>query len=185
MKKIYFNAPIILSYIFICTIALVIDFVTAGWLTTNYLSVYSSSISFDSVIRLFGHVFGHADMNHLYSNSLMLLLLGPMLEEKYGKQDLCVLIAATAVATGLVHILVAPGVGLLGASGVVCAFIVCASIVNLKEGGIPLTALFVAIIYFGQEVYTSIFVVDNVSQLAHIVGGLVGALLGPHLGKEE
>lgn len=48
----------------------------------------------------------------------------------------------------------------------------------MKEGEIPLTFLLVAVIYIGQQVYEGLFVHDNVSNLTHILGGVVGAGLG-------
>ena len=69
-------------------------------------------------------------------------------------------------------------VGLCGASGVVFAFIILASFTGFKEGEIPLTFILVAVIFIGQQVYEGIDVQDNLSNMAHIVGGIVGAVLG-------
>ena len=42
---------------------------------------------------------------------------------------------------------------------------------------IPLTFILVALLYLGEQVY-GLLKQDNVSQLAHILGGLVGAVYG-------
>ena len=42
----------------------------------------------------------------------------------------------------------------------------------------PLTFIIVAVLYIGQQVYQGLFVADNISQMGHIVGGLVGSVLG-------
>ena len=72
-----------------------------------------------------------------------------------------------------------------GASGVVFAFIILASFTGFKDGEIPLTFILVAIIYIGQQVFEGITVIDNISNMAHIVGGAVGAVLGYLLNKKS
>ncbi len=67
---------------------------------------------------------------------------------------------------------------LLGASGVVFALILLSSFTCVREGEIPLTFILVAIIYIGQQIYEGLFIQDNISNLTHILGGLVGAGLG-------
>jgi GlpG protein len=61
---------------------------------------------------------------------------------------------------------------------VVFAFILLTSFTNFKNGEIPLTFILVLVIYIGQQVYQGIFIQDNVSNMAHIVGGLVGSVIG-------
>ena len=92
-------------------------------------------------------------------------------------------ILATALVTGIVNFLFFPGVQLLGASGVVFALILLSSFTSIREGEIPLTFILVALIYLGEQVYQGIFVQDNVSNLTHILGGLVGAGLGYVMNK--
>ena len=142
-----------------------------------FFSTYGSSLlSPMTYIRLLGHIFGHANVDHLVSNLLYILLLGPMLEEKYGKR-LIIVILSTAAVTGIVHNLLSPNTMLLGASGVVFAFIILASITGNEEG-IPVTLIIVALLWIGSEIYTDITTADSVSQLTHIVGGLTGGIIG-------
>ena len=47
-----------------------------------------------------------------------------------------------------------------------------------EGGAIPVTFILVAILYIGQQVWQAITVRDNVSYMAHIAGGAVGAGLG-------
>lgn len=179
MKKfrIYINAPITLMFVIICLMTLVLDSITGGLSTELFFSTYGSSwLNPLTYIRLIGHVFGHESLSHLVSNALYLLLLGPMLEEKY-HDKIIVVILVTAVVTGLVNNIIQPNVMLLGSSGVVFAFILMASITGKNEG-IPITLILVAILWLGQEIYSGIHNADNISQLTHIIGGLSGALLG-------
>ena len=176
-RKIYLNAPITLGFSLICIIALLLNMVSSGKTNVLFFSTYGSSLlSPMTYIRLLGHIFGHANVDHLVSNLLYILLLGPMLEEKYGKR-LIIVILSTAAVTGIVHNLLSPNTMLLGASGVVFAFIILASITGNEEG-IPVTLIIVALLWIGSEIYTGITTADSVSQLTHIVGGLTGGIIG-------
>lgn len=42
----------------------------------------------------------------------------------------------------------------------------------------------VAIIFIGQQIYEGIVVQDNISNMAHIVGGIVGAIIGYWLNRK-
>lgn len=101
-----------------------------------------------------------------------------MLEEKYGSKTLVEVIAITAVVTAVANYLFFPSVALCGASGVVFAFILMSSFTSFKEGEIPLTFVLVAAFFIGREIIDGIFVTDQISNLAHIIGGIIGALLG-------
>ena len=177
--KVSFNAPVILSFMLICVIAQVLNIITAGQTNRLLFSVYRSSmITPLTWLRCVTHVFGHADWDHLINNMMYILILGPMLEEKYGSSNIIFVMLATAIVTGLVNMIFFPRVALLGASGIVFAFILLSSITATEDGAIPVTFILVALLYIGQQVYQGLFVADNVSQLGHIIGGVVGSGLG-------
>ena len=177
--KISFNAPIVLTFVAACFIATVMNYLTKGWANRLlFVTYHSSLLSPMTYVRFFTHVFGHANWTHFIGNMSYLLLLGPMLEEKYGSAVLAQVIAVTAVATGLVNYILFWNVALCGASGVVFAFILLSSFTSFRDGEIPLTFILVAVFFIGQEVVNGIFVQDNVSNMAHIVGGIIGGLLG-------
>ena len=177
--KISFNAPVVLGFMVLCVAAQVLNIVTGGTANRLFFSVYRSRLTDPLAwVRCVGHIFGHADWNHLINNMMYILILGPMLEEKYGSADLVVVMLATAIITGIVNMIFFPNVALLGASGVVFAFILLSSITATDGESIPVTFILVALIYLGQQVYECLFVADNISQLGHIVGGAVGSGLG-------
>lgn len=183
--KVSFNSPVILAFTLICFGALVLNYVTFGHANLWFFSVYRSSLLDPlSYVRLIGHVFGHANWSHFIGNIMLILVVGPLLEEKYGSLSMIGVIISTAVVTGLVNILLFPNIRLLGASGVVFALILLSSFTSLQEGKIPLTFILVAVLYIGEEVINGIFVQDNVSNLTHILGGMVGAGLGYKLNKK-
>ena len=181
MKKIVirFNAPVILSFALLSLLALLLGNWTNGAATHQYFSVYRSTLSDPlTYVRFIGHVLGHADYEHYMGNMLLLLLVGPGLEEKYGSGTMVWMILVTALVTGLVHFVFFPGSALLGASGVVFMMIVLSSFTAMRRGEIPVTLILVVIFYLGGEIMDGLFKKDNISQITHIVGGLCGLIFG-------
>ena len=181
MKKIVirFNAPVILTFALLSLLALLLGNWTNGAATHQYFSVYRSSLSDPlTYVRFIGHVLGHADYEHYMGNMLLLLLVGPGLEEKYGSGTMVWMILVTALVTGLVHFVFFPGSVLLGASGVVFMMIVLSSFTAMRRGEIPVTLILVVIFYLGGEIMDGLFKKDNISQITHIVGGLCGLIFG-------
>ena len=160
MKKISWNSPVVLSFALVSGLALAANIITNGLANRLFFSVYKSSFT-DPLfyVRLFGHVLGHANLEHYTSNMILFLLVGPLLEEKYGSQRFLSIIAIVALVTGLVHIFLPGRSALLGASGVDFALILLASVTGSRTGNaIPLTLIIVAIIYIGQQVWQAITV---------------------------
>lgn len=180
MKRICFNSPVILTFAIVSGLALALSYLTNGWVGHQFFTCYMTSFADPLLyLRLFTHVLGHQNLAHYTGNMMMFLLIGPILEEKYGSKRVLEIIGIVAVVTGLIHILLFPGKGLLGASGVVFAFILLASVTGTRSSNdIPLTMLIVAVIYIGQELYNGLTSPDNISQLTHIIGGSLGAVYG-------
>lgn len=184
--RITFNSPVVLSIVAISFVATLLNELTGGVSNMLLFMTYRSSLlSPLTWLRMFTHIFGHSGWTHLIGNMSYLLLLGPMLEEKYSSRMLAAIVAITAVVTSLVNSFLFPNVALCGASGVVFAFILLSSFTNFREGEIPLTFILVAVFFIGQQVYEGITVQDNISNMAHIVGGMVGSFLGYHLNRRE
>lgn len=51
------------------------------------------------------------------------------------------------------------------------------SFIDFREEEISITFILVAAIFIGQQVYEGIAVQNNISNMAHIVGGIVGAII--------
>ena len=177
--RITFNSPAVLIFALACVAVQVLNVVTHGASNRLLFSTYRSSLLNPLTwLRCVTHVLGHADWGHLLNNMMLLLVVGPTQEEKYGSANVVFVMLATAIATAVVNMVFFPHVALLGASVIVFAMILLSSITSTDGKTIPVTFILVAILYIGQQVYEGIFVADNVSQLGHIVGGLVGSALG-------
>ncbi len=182
--KITFNSPVVLGFIFTSLAVLILGFATGG--ITNqllFMTYHSSLLSPMTYVRFFTHVLGHGGWEHYIGNAAYILLLGPMLEEKYGSKRILQVILITAFVTGVVNYVLFWNVALCGASGVVFAFILLTSFTSFKNGEIPLTFILVAIVFLGQQVYEGVFLQDNISNLSHVVGGIIGSFVGYKLNK--
>lgn len=177
--KISFNSPVVLGFVAFSFLVMVLNYLTGGRSNQILFMTYHSSLRSPlTYLRFFTHVLGHAGWEHFIGNMMYLLLLGPLLEEKYGSLKVLEIIAVTGLVTGLFNYIFFWKVALCGASGVVFAFILLSSFTSFKEGEIPITFILVAVIFLGQQVYEGVLVQDNVSNMGHILGGIVGAAFG-------
>lgn len=181
--RIRYNAPVTLSFALVSTLVLLLTQTIVPGLRESFFVVGPTMNPANPLdyLRLVTHVIGHSSWNHLMGNFAFILLLGPILEEKYGSSSLVVMILVTAVVTGLLNILFLP-TALLGASGVVFMMILLSSFTNIRQGEIPLTFILIVVLFLVQEIADSLRE-DSVSQFAHISGGIIGSLFGflrPH-----
>ncbi len=172
--RITYNAPVVLTFAIAAVLVFILTSTVEG--ARQWFVAYPELHGTQAYVGLFTHILGHANWQHLISNFMLILLLGPILEERHGSGALLTMIALTALITGLANLLFSDG-GLLGASGVVFMMILLASMANVRGGEIPLTFIAVAVIYMGGEIIQA-FREDQVSQMAHLVGGVAGAAFG-------
>lgn len=177
--KITFNSPAVLSFTFLCLAVWAIDSLTGHRLVSSVFRVYGSSLRDPLTIpRMFLHVAGHSGFSHLAGNLMYILILGPMLEEKYGTGQIVLLFAVTAFITGFLSWLIEPNVAMCGASGIVFAMIMMASVTQVKAHELPLTLVMTVLFYAGQQVFEWVTVGGGVAYGSHLLGGCVGLFFG-------
>jgi membrane associated rhomboid family serine protease len=174
--SIKFNAPVTLLFAISCTMIFFLDKTTFGGLMPLFTAHPHMDGSPLSIISLVSHCLGHASMDHLLGNLTFILLLGAIIEEKYGSQRLFMMIVVTALVTGLINLSVFK-MALLGASGIVFMMILLVSFTNVKAGQIPVTFILVAMLFLGKEILKS-SEANNIAESAHIIGGICGAFFG-------
>jgi len=175
--RIRYNAPVILTFSLLAILILVLNATIMPRLTYRYFAV-ASSMNWGSIadwFRLFSHGLGHANWTHLAGNLAFVLLLGPMLEARYGSGKLLLLVLVTALAAGLANVLLFNST-LLGASGVVFMLLALTTMTDLRAGTLPLTFLLLLAIFLSSELLLATS--RSAPQLAHLVGGGIGALTG-------
>ncbi|HMQ08635.1 MAG TPA: rhomboid family intramembrane serine protease [Saprospiraceae bacterium] len=175
--RIRYNSPVILTFALLCSGVFFIELFTGMGLMRLFILqdkvVLTNPIS---VATLVTHALGHANVEHLMGNLAFILLLGPIVEEKYGSRQMLIMILVTALITGVLNVLLF-NTGLLGASGIVFMLIILASFTNTRGKEIPLTFILVALLFLGKEIIQS-FKTDQISQFAHIIGGICGSVFG-------
>jgi len=172
------NSPVILWLTLVALIVLIIDLATPLNMTMLFGARRTSFLDPMQYVRLFTSVVVHANVPHFVGNFMMILAIGPMVEEKYGSSRLLLITLITAFVTGLINVVFFPGAVTVGASGIVFMLILMASFTNIRQGRLPITVLLVAVLYIGNEIILGLFTIDNVSRISHIVGGLCGAVSG-------
>ena len=183
--RIRYNAPVTLTLALVAAGVLVLDQFTGSTLVTAYFTAppYLGGATALTWVRLFTHVIRHASWAHLVSNFSFILLIGPVLEEKYGSVLVLLMMIVTAGVTGVLNALLVHA-GLLGASGIVFMLILLSSFTNIRARQIPLTFLLVVVLYLVRE-FVAALAPDSVSQLAHIAGGFCGGLFGFAFARRE
>lgn len=178
LKIFEINSPVIIIFFLLSLGAFILNTLTKGKSNRLLFSTYRSSI-FDPLtyIRAFTHVIGHSSWSHFMNNFLYILLIGPMIEEKYGSINLIVMILITALVTSIINSIITKN-SLLGASGIVFMLIILSSLVNIHSGKIPLTLLLIFIFYIVNEIIAGLFKKDNVSHLGHLIGAICGIVYG-------
>lgn len=177
--KFDYNSKVIITYLFISIIAWFLNTITKGKTNKLFFENYRSSpLNPLTYIRLFTHSIGHRDWDHLVGNFLYILLVGPMIEEKYGSINLIIMLMITSLAIALFNIIF-DNYSLLGASGNVYMLIVLSSFTNIKEGKIPLTVILICIFFVIGEIKQSLLdKKTNAYHDGHLIGAVCGLIFG-------
>ena len=175
--RIRYNAPVILTFTLLAAAVQAVDQFVPGfaqsWFACPARLTDAGPLDY---LRLFLYPLGHRGWLHLVSNFAFVLLIGPVLEEKHRSGPIFLMLLITALATGVLNVLLF-NTGLMGASGIVFMLILLSSFTNIRSGEIPLTFVLVVAVFLTKELLGA-FAVDDVSQFAHLLGGFCGSLFG-------
>ena len=175
--RLKYNSPVILTFALLCLGVLIISELT-GYRYMDWLITRRAPLNqIQTYVTMVTYILGHASVNHFMSNMMLLLLTGPVVEERYGSKNTLIIILFTAILTAIANMAVTTN-GLIGCSGVVFAFIILCSMTSFRHGEIPVTMILVVILYLGQEIIAGVISTDNISQMAHVIGGIAGASFG-------
>ena len=174
-----YNSKVIITYLIVSLIAYVLNCFTKGktndWFFSSYRSSPWNPLTY---CRLVTHSIGHQSWDHFVHNFLYILLIGPMIEEKYGSMNLLGMFLITSLMIGLYNTIF-HDYKILGASGNVYMLIVLSSFSNISEGKIPITLLLIFIFYITTELGKRVFEGNRkVFHDGHLLGALCGLLFG-------
>jgi len=187
--KIRYNAPVILSLSLACTVIFIISqILPRETFLYPFFSVPGNVPPFNFLsledFRLVSYIFGHVSWAHLIGNLSIILLAGPILEEKYGSTRMFVMILFTALVTGVINVLFMSA-GSLGASGIAFMLILLSSITNVRHGEIPLTLMAIVAIYVTGQIIEIVKPTGNINVIAHLIGGACGGVFGFIFAREK
>jgi membrane associated rhomboid family serine protease len=175
--KIGYNSPVVLTYALIAgAIVLIGDLSNSAIISKYFVSPTKSLSDPVSFLKLFTYCLGHYGWGHLMEILTLMLLTGPLIEEKYGSFKTFEMFAVTAFIIGIINYFIFSSV-IAGGSGIVFMLILLSSFANFRSGKIPLTAILVAVFFLGDEIL-GLLKTNNVSYFSHIAGGFVGAVYG-------
>ena len=180
--RVSYNAPATLTFAILSALILFFNQLLSGNLIPALFTAPGSATckvpfnfsSFLDYVRLFTHVLGHSDWNHFLSNMAFILLLGPVIEERYGSPIVVLMMSITALVTGVLNACFSP-TQLLGSSDIAFMMILLTSFTSITKKEIPLSFILVLVLNIGREILNS-GINQNISTLAHIAGGICGSL---------
>lgn len=176
--KISFNAPATLFFVLICcAVTLFGTMLGEGFLTYYFMSYRGSITNPMTYVRLLTHVFGNKGWELCLNNMILLLLIGPILEDHHGSKAIIACIFSTALSVGLINLIFFPGIT-GGSRCIVIAFILFVSFTGFAGGEIPLSFIMIAVIIVGREVLLGFTMAEHMANLSQMIGGLIGALVG-------
>jgi len=183
--KLDYDAPVVLTFALACFVVMLLSDFSAGQTAAAFFTApfeFESSNPLD-YLRLLAHLLGHHDWQHLVRNVLVILLIGPVIEERYGSSALLVMTLITAVITAVINTLFFSG-SMVGANSVAFLLIMLTSLTDLRRGRIPVTLVLTALLYWMPEVLAAARAGNLapmtliLSPMAQIIGGLFGNLFG-------
>ena len=172
-----YNAYVTLTMFFLSLLVFIVDQLCDKKATRYIFSSEKASLKNPlTYIRFFTHILGHSNWQHLSNNYLKILLLGPLIEEKYGSINLLIMILITAFIIGVVNFIKGKN-RIYGASGIAFMLIVLSAFVNVVEKKIPITLILIILFYIIDEI-KNLRKKDNIGHDTHLIGGVCGAVFG-------
>ena len=190
VENIEIDAPLTSVFCFICLCVQLLSSILGREFVFRYFAVptwaqfpLNSPLSY---FRVVSQTMGHSSWEHLSGNVTHLLLVAPACEREFGMYNMMRIIAWTAVASSLTHMILGPSNSVqLGASGVVFMLILLNSLVEVRLGSIPLTFLIQVSLWCYKEIALQLFSSDGVSHMAHLTGAVVGTVAGYYLHEQK
>jgi len=176
-----YNAPVTFSFALICVLVMLLDQYVFPGFVGAYLSAPGADFNAGQPAHYFAivlYVFGHESWTHLWNNFLFLLLLGPILEEKYTPKPLLMMMLSTTIVTGIFNILMKQP-PLVGASSLVFMMIMLVSFARTKAGDVQVSFILIFVLFLLAELTRGAQNTNPaVSNMAHILGGVCGTIFG-------
>lgn len=196
--KVTFDSPVVI----ICALLTVLLYMLDKWALKNFLSQNlltclgtSNGNRFDPLslttyLRMLLHCFGASEWNSLLINTSFFLLLGPMLEERYGSPILVLMIAASVLVSG-VFASFSP-VPMTGSYCIVFMMIFLCAVYMLSKKQVQISWILIFLIYLVWTMVNGFvngrpseeknpfvaFFIGNIPTFIDLLAGVCGSLFG-------
>lgn len=172
-----YNSVVTLTMFFITMAVVTLNHLTKGKANQYVFSTERASLLNPlTYIRLFTHILGHSSWQHFSNNYLKILILGPLIEEKYGAINFLIMILITALITGIVNAIIGKS-RLQGASNISFMLVGLSAFVNITDNQIPLTLVLVILFYVLDEI-RDLKKDDHIAHYGHLTGAVCGIIFG-------
>lgn len=180
--KVAYDAPVTLTFVIICVLLLLLNnFVIKNGALERLLASPTSqagALPFVvqeplSYLRLLLYIFGSGATVEYITNLLIILMLGPAMEERYGSVIIGIMIFVSALFSGVLNASFC-NESLVGAVPVVCMMTFLTAFVSFSNKTVPMTFL-ATIVAFGYLAINS--GLGAVRFIICVAGGLCGSLL--------
>ena len=182
--KFSYDAPVTITFSLVCIVVYLLDtFVLKSYLSNNiFCSPTSASgvmpfdfSSFLSYPRLILYVFGSAKIELLLINLIFILLLGPSMEERYGRVVIGIMMAFSSLFSGVLTACFAK-VSLVGSAPIVFMMIFLNAFMAFSKKKFPMSFIMVLGMFVAVELIKN-GTSSIISLLINIAGGLCGSLI--------
>lgn len=192
------NSPVVTVIAALSVLAMIFDtFIIKGKVISNAFTCHASKASgtfaafnFKSAAdyaRMIFYVLGSSSWHSMFSGTIILLLLGANLEERYGSKILLLMIFTSSLVTGVLTACIST-VPVSGADGIIFTMLILISISEISKKEIPLTWLMVLVLFISYKLYStadfyhlkkaSIILEKNICVFIQLIGGICGSLFG-------
>lgn len=181
--KLTYDAPVTLTFSLICIGIYLIDtFLCKSYLATNILSSPTTATGelpflftdFLSYPRLFLYIFSSKSISLLLANLIFILLLGPMMEERYGSIVIGIMIFVSALFAGVLNACFCKE-SLQGTAPIVFMMIFLSLFMAFSKRKFPLSFIVVFGTFIAFE-FIQHGASGFVGVIVNIAGGLCGSL---------
>lgn len=182
--NILFDSPVTTTFSVLAVLLFIIDsFIVKGKLSALFLTaptVAEGAFAFNaadplSYLRIIFHVFGSNNCSLLISNLIIISLLGPILEEKYGSVIIGIMMLLSSLLSGVLAGCFCK-TGISGADSIVFMMVLLNSYLSVSKKKIPLSSVIVLVLFIWGQFYAD---KSNglIGLLVNVAGGLCGSLL--------
>lgn len=181
--KFAFDAPVTLFFVLISLVLFILNtFAFKGSMTKAILASPTSlngklpflPSDFSSYLRLLCYVFGAKSVSVLFSNLILILILGPAMEDRYGSVVIGIMMIVASVFSGVLNACFASE-SLEGAIAVIFMLIFLNSFMSFSKKKVPVSFLAVFVLFVLNECFNK-NLNEIIGVLIAVAGGLCGSL---------